>query len=494
MISFKTLASVVPQKAVVAEKNLKNNIPEISYPKIEQSIYSPKKSSIEPNKIIGNYYFVSPIDEVAPFARKLVYSPVINKQISVIENTENYINNIKHDKTRKILSAVFQRIINEGNNIEKHSENIINISQKLELLESSVIKKDCFIELDTLANDSPEVFKEYLPSVMHYVETIADAANIMQGKYMNINSKPRDLYKQLKKTNIALADSIDGICRSEEKFNKAARGKTTKSSYSDYLNKLYSNQNKLYPETNRLNLELESFRKIINEYDDISRSVMDELYDIYLEKINPDIRNIFYKIKKKYDTMVISSNPDITVKDALYVKEELSLWEKAGETETILPKVLDVNKLDNELILGGSIGSSLPYYRSIKVLDLLKFDAAPQNTSTLRHEINHLNDLFEEENLTPFENFKRTVSWIIIKLLHSKDWQNELLSGGILGKNNRKYALVDSGELKSVTAECDTEKLSKNFKNTLCEKFEMPRWIFHIPQNSIRLSEQNSRF
>ncbi len=436
--------------------------------------------------IITNYYIP---DEIAPFAKRLVNSsgstmrPGGERVLDAIETTREKLSKIKDLEIKKTFSSLYERIINETTNIENLSGGIITISQKLEKVENPEIKEMLLSELRTLTNMSKKGFKNNFQDKMVFIEDCSDAINILNEKYLNLHSEPREFYKWLDRKNSWFADVLDGEKKSETTYRKHyASSRQSTMDYEKYCSQFDMQTEIKIPETFQNDLKLEAFRKFVDVYEYDYPEIINKIYTSEYLKTQPQkIRKIFQKIQKKYGTLVISSNANLTVNDAKYVEEELRLWKQAGKGNTILPKVINVDSLDRSLRQGNCFGSANYYYNKVKVQDLLNIDTNIKHSeSTLRHEINHLNDKH------PFQNIFDVIKWNLNKMLHENAWKKELDNAGI-PKNLQDYALTEACELKSVTAESNMKKLSKKFKTQLKKTVKMQDWIFNLKDNKIRM-------
>ena len=444
------------------------------------------EKNVPADTIIANYYIP---DEVAPFAKRLLNSngsnvrPGGERVLEAIEKTREKLSKLKDLEIKKTFSSLYERIVNETTNIKNLSGIIITISQKLEMIENPEIKEALLSELRTLTNMDKKGFKKYFRDKIELIEDCSDAINILNGKYLNLHSEPREFYEWLDKKNSWFADVLDGKKKSPDKYRKGfATDKKKTMDYEMYCSQFDMHTEIKTPETFQNDLKLEAFRKFVDVYEYDYPEIINKIYTSEYLKTQPQkIRKIFQKIQKKYGTLVISSNANLTVNDAKYVEEELRLWKQAGKGNTILPKVINVDFLDRSLRQGNCFGSASYYYNKVKVQDLLNIDTNIKHSeSTLRHEINHLNDKH------PFQNIFDVIKWNLNKMLHENAWKKELDNAGI-PKNLQDYALTEACELKSVTAESNMKKLSKKFKTQLKKTVKMQDWIFNLKDNKIRM-------
>lgn len=426
--------------------------------------------------------------EVAPFAKRLINpenlgsSRVLNK----IGETRKKLDLIKDENIKNCFNSLYEKIINETNNIENLSNGILELSQKIEMIENKATKELLLDEIKKLIQANKKDFRKDFSNKMEFIEIATDAVNIMNKKYMNVKSEPREFYEWLNKKNSWFADVIDGEIKPQNTYrNGYAQRKKATLDYNKYLENFSKTQKMRIPETFQNNLELETFRKLVDEYNFFNPDAIYKIYNNeYLNRHPQEIKEIFKRINDTYGTLVISSNAKLTVDDAKYIEEELKLWKEAGNDRAILPNVINIDFLNKQLNQTNADGNALNFSRKINLKDLLDLDASNRySSSTIRHEINHLNDRnIKAEN--DFERFFNYIHWQINKILHKKEWKNELQNAGI-NDFYQNYALKNKYELKSVTSESDFDRLTNKFKNQLIKKFKMENWIFNIKNNRI---------
>ena len=473
------------KKVNTVSKELKHESHNVS------QIYA-NKSNIPPESINSNYYIQ---EEVAPFARRLLNPDRFNmvsgttKILEAIETTRKDISRIKDLKTRDIFEFLYSRIINETSNIENLSSGIRELVQKVEMIDNPETKEIILSKIQTLTSKNKKSFKNNFHNNMEFIESLTDAVNIMNEKYVNLKSEPRDFYQWLKKNNSWFLDVIESKKGTPDNYrNGYAQIKKQTLDYDTYLKTLQRTQNMQLPETYQNNLKLEAFRKFVDEYYDLTPKTVKKVYQSeYLKTLPKEVAEKFKEINEKYGTLVITSNPNTNLKDAEYIKEELMLWKKAGGNKAILPQVIDVDKLNKKLYQQNVVGLANKYYEKVTVQDLLETDTdILHSSSTLRHEINHLND----KNLrskNSIEELRDFIKWHLNKFLHQKEWKQELKNAGI--KDSAcDYAMTNMLELKSVTAESDFSKLSDKYKKQLIKKFGMENWIFNLDKNIVKFN------
>ena len=479
------------KKVKTAAKELKQNT------NISQ-VYA-NKSNISLENINANYYIQ---EEVAPFAKRLLNPDRFNmvsgttKTLKAIETTRKEISQIKDLKTRDIFEFLYSRIINETSNIENLSSGIRELVQKVEMIDNPETKEIILPEILSLACKNKKGFKNHFHNKMEFIENITDVVNIMNEKYVNIQSEPRDFYQWLKKNNSWFLDAVEGKKGTPDNYrNGCAQIKKQTLDYDTYLKNIRGTKDMQLPETYKNNLKLESFRCFVDVYNDLTPETVKKIYqNEYLKTLPQDVAEKFKEINEKYGTIVITSNPNTNLKDAEYIKEELRLWKKAGGNKAILPQVIDVDKLNKKLHQQNATGLANKYYEKVMLIDLLETDTDILHpSSTLRHEINHLND----KNLRPknsIEELHDYIKWHLNKFLHRKEWIHELKNAGITKDLDCDYAMTDMYELKSVTAESDLQKLSDKYKKQLIKKFGMENWIFNLDKNMVRLNARVDKF
>jgi len=484
-------------------KNIINQLPH-SLKKNAGSVLDTNKSviyekGIPPQELIANYY-MPPLqtEEIAPFAQRLALPDVFGKQLpaaklgNIIKSTEKSFDNIETPEIKTAFHKLYKRVLNDTTNIEGISPALPVLSQKVEMIKNPKIKKEILDEFDYLSECPKKEFKNEFTSTMEYIESLADAVNVMNNKYSNVKNEPREFKRWLDNKNSWFADVIDGKTGTPDSFrNKEALSGNT-ISYEEYKAGQNKYSSKKIPQTYKNNLKFESFRRFIYRFGNDNPDITKELYlNEYLPKINPEIAKALKGIQKEYGTMVIASNANLKPADVQYVKEELRLWKEAGNGKEILPKVIDVNMLDSTLNKTNSSGIPLIFSEKIKVKELL--DNAENCGSTLRHEITHINDNYEKIQFDDCTKTYNIAKWQIYKSRNSKQWKRELKSAGIKDENLREYAVSDRGELKAVSSECDMSKLSNDYKNTLADEFYMPRWIFSLPQNKFQINRKSGK-
>ena len=494
MINKKSINLLFKEIIPSSIKKTKYNAKEIQNEVITNNhkIYS-EKNQIPVENIIANYFIP---EEVAPFAQRILNPIEFNqetglaKTLKKIKKTKIELANIKDSEIKNSFQNLYKKIINETSNIDNLSDGIKNLSKKIELIENDKTKKLIITEINKLTKLNKKEFKSNFTDKMAFIETATDAVNIMNDKYINLKSEPRELYKWLNKHNSWFTDAIDGNIRSSKNYrNKFATHKDEEIDYKIYLEKLETLKKEKLPETFQNNLKLEAFRDLVDRYNDFEPELIKGIYyNEYLKTQPPEIQAIFKNINKTYNTFVINSNAKFKVNDAKYIEEELKLWQEAGLNNTTQPKIINVDYLDKTLNQNNYVGIAFNIPKKITVKALLDLDCNPtKNSITLRHEINHLND----DTIRPKNDIERlydALKWNINKLIYKNKWQTELKNAGV-SDFSADYAMKNKHELKSVTAESIMEYLSKKFKKQLVQKFKMKDWIFNLKPNKIRLDE-----
>ena len=446
--------------------------------------------------MINNKTITNISEEVAPFSRRIINPENLgsSKILNKIAFTKKTLNSIKDTTTKNCFNSLYEKVINETNNIENISDGIIELSQKIDLIKNKDTKELILNEVKKLTQLNKKEFRQIFLKKMEFIETATDAVNIMNNKYLNIKSEPREFYQWLDKRNSWFTDVIDGKIGTENNFrNGFATNKNSKMEYDSYLKALKNVQELHIPETFQKNLKLEAFRKLIDDYNFIEPNIIQKIYhNEYLSKLPPNIRKILCNINKTYNTLVINSNDTFNINDAKYIEEELKLWKQAGMNSAILPKIINIDILDKELNQKDAFGMAYNFNKKISLANLLDIDTNTKHSnSTIRHEINHLND----ETIKPkndFESLYDFLKWKINKFIYEKQWKSELKNSGI-SDFSTNYAMKNQHELKSVTSESIMIYLSKKFKNQLVYKFKMQPWIFNLKPNKIRLEEINRK-
>ncbi|GEM_PF-6953621 len=429
---------------------------------------------------------------VAPFADRLVHpdlfglSPAINKEKAAVNSAKHIIKQVKDEKVKDVFGKLYPRILERSTNIPKDSERMTSLMKSVEILDNPKIKDQILFSLDYLSKDTPKKFDRYYDSVMSYAEDYADAANSLRGKYLNIDNHAHNFYKEMDKNNMWLADVLDGTKKSEDKYrNKYVQQPEKTIKYKDYLSSFDKYTSEGYKETYQNNLKQDSMKLFFEDYIDARPEAVKTLYnDEYLKTLPPEISKECKEIQNKYGTYVIDSNHNATPDDIKYIKEELRLWKEAGKDKAVLPKMISVNKLDENVWKNSLAGYAIQPYNYVYTKELLEYDGNPKvSGATLRHEIQHINDFARYPSPNPLINIKNNLQWNYLKLMHGKKWDKELQNGGIFSDFHRHYGMTKRWELKSVTAEADPTKLSDSYKDELNKKFHMQKWIFNLKPN-----------
>lgn len=494
------ITSITENLIPSCKKKVEKAVPDAVSQEVE-GIYS-ETSKVSPDKIIGSYY-INP-DDVAPCARRLISPPQFNMTTglsrvnNVIKNTRKMLDDIKDIEVQNSFKNLYERIINESSNLENLSENITTLAQKTEMIENPEIKKEVISSIKELNKYPRKKFRKEFSKALEFSEDLCDAVNVMNGKYMKVNSQPRELYKWLDESNSWFADVIDGTIKSKESYRNGYASQKGKMDYKEYLEHYDEMSTKMLPETYQNNLKYESFRHFVKKCIRFKPELVSFVYDNeYLKTIDPEIGKICKDIKKDTGTMVIFSNANMTKQDAEYVQEELRLWKEAGKGRELLPDIIDVNYLDKYLNKDSADGCASYFHRTVKVKELLEDDAKSDagSSSTLRHEIHHILDgAYEYQPLDDFTKTYRKINWHIKKLFNHQKWDRELQKGNIQDDSLREYALTERAELKSVSIEADTNKFSKEYKDTLVNDFGMQRWALEIPENKVQKNQRYMNF
>ncbi len=443
--------------------------------------------------MINNKTITNISEEVAPFAKRLINPEYFGstKILNKIGQTRKTLDLIKDQTTKNQFYSLYERIISERSNIENLSDKIVELSQKVELINNPETKELILNEIKKISKLSKKDYKNNFSHKMIFIENATDAINIMNNKYLNIKSEPREFYEWLNKKNSWFADVIDGEIKPQNTYrNGYAQCKNEKMDYDKYLENFSKAQKMKIPETFQNDLNLEAFRKLVENYIFFEPELIKKIYlNEYLNIQPKEIQEILKRINKTYGTLVISSNANLKLNDAKYIEEELKIWKETGKDKAILPEIINIDYLDKYLNLTNAEGAAYNFEKRITIRDLLNKDANTiYSSSTIRHEINHLND----RNLRPkndFENLFEFIHWNINKILHKNKWKHELKNAGI-NEFYQNYALKNKHELKSVTSESNLKKLSDKFKKQLIKKFNMEEWIFNLKDNEILVNEK----
>lgn len=405
--------------------------------------------------------------------------------LRIIKDTKNKLAAIKDEQIKESFTKLYEKIINNSSNIENNSDYIYTLSQKVEMIENPVIKQKVLKIINDLSLHNSKKFRKLFEDNITDAENYTDCVNILNGKYANTDSNPIRYYRWLKKGNSWMADVLENKIGTPENYRKNYVTQPKKvMSYNEYRQNIDNVSDKKLNETFQNSIRDEQFKKFASLYNDSSPSMVNYIYhQEYLKNINPKTKKILETINKEYGTMVFPTNADLNDKDFKYLEEELKLWKETGGKNTRLPQIIDINSTDYTLGQSDSIGSTSYLYNKIKLDGLLKTDTECGG-STLRHELNHINDeKYEYESITPTTQFVRDIKWKVNKLLHKKQWKKEMKNAG-LNNEDIEYALTYPRELKSVSVEGDCSKYSKEYKDTLVKKFKLQQWILNLPQNS----------
>lgn len=440
---------------------------------------------------------------VAPFAQRLIHpklfglDPEINRRIAVVNNTRKMISQSKDDKLRTTFDKLYDKILVNTVNIPEQSDKLTTLMQKVDMIENTYIKSSMIDFLDVLAEKSDKSFKKSFHHNMLLMEDYADAVNTINGKYFRLDANTVKFRKFMNKNNIWLLDVIEGTKKDVGTYrNKLISNPKKEKEYSDYLESFDKYSQKGLSQTFENNLKTDAMKEFISVYGATRQKAVNELYhNVYLKTLPEDIAKECAEVQHKYGTYIIPENADLKAKDIQYIKEELKLWKEAGKGDEILPVVIDANTMDEYLVKSGACGCASGIERKISVRDLLEDDGKWGSVgSTLRHEIQHLQNQQEFLPQDDFVVLLKKLIWKYKKLMHSKQWEQELKNAGISNKFLIKYAFLNESELKSVTAESYMKKLSEKYKTDMVEDFNMKKWIFDIDRNKVMLESRREDF
>ena len=435
---------------------------------------------------------------VAPFADRLIHpdmfglTPSIRGTKQFVEGSRKLIEQCKDNQIKEKFGKLYPLILDNSKDIYKSTHRMTSLMRSIEQIDNPEIKAEILDKIDFLTKEDSKGFKKFYPSLMSFMEEYADAVNTISGKYSCINNGARKFYKWMDKNDIWLVDIIDGTKKSEECYRKnLLSSKTRHKKYPEYLKNFDEYTKKGYAETFENSIKQDAMKKFFNVYFETRPEAVKRVYSEYLKTVSPDIAAECKEIQKEYNTYVITSNHDTTLKDLEYVKEELKLWKEAGKEEAVMPKIIHVNATDEYMLKSRASGFADMNKDTISVRELLQDDGvATTEGSTLRHEIQHLHDKKAHKPKNSIEEVKEKIRWNYLKLLYGKKWDKELEKGGIKMQAHRKYALSNECELRSVTAETSTEKLSKEYKEEMNKRFDMQNWILKIEDNKVAKRSQ----
>ena len=440
---------------------------------------------------------------VAPFAQRLIHpnlygmEPAVNKTIALVRNTRKTLGNIKDEEIKTHFNNLYEKILTDSNNVDNLSGQVAELAQKVELIENPEVKNDILLSIRVLTKRPKKDFKKYFTLTMRGVEQYTDVINILNDKYISINNSERKFYQWMNKNNIWLADIIDGTKKTPETYrNGVFKNRKDTKSYESYerLYEKYSKKDIAKTYQNALKNDL--LEEFLADNSSVFKKRAERIYhQEYLKTLDPDIAEMCKKIQKEYGTYVIPTNADTTIQDLKYLEEEFKLWKETGKDKANLPTVLSINTLNPLLRKSNCAGIANIYNDSIVVRTLLESDGNYKSSgSTLRHEINHINDPYEVESLSEFEKLQKFVTWLKVKYFYKNYMMNELEKAGLSNKEHRLYAFTEGAEARSVSAEANGEELSDRYKDIMENSLKMQRWIFDIPQNSIRRNARIKSF
>ena len=453
------------------------------------------------NKETGEYIeniaqkLIEPDAEVAPFAERLIHprlfglDPAINKTRALVRTAERAISQMKNTELQEQFSTLYTRILNESTNIDNLSGGIAKLIEKVELLDNPVYIADIKAQLKYLNRGNKKEFKNHFGFSMRFIETLTDASNTLRGKYRNTWGETEKFYNWMQKRDIWMLDILEGTKKDELTYRKnLITNKRKHKKYANYKKQYDEYTQKGLAATFENNRKMDAIRYFFDTYSirTCRKDTAKELYKEYLATLNPEVAKECKAVQDEFGTYIFTSNADTTAKDIQYVKEELRLWKEAGKEEMKMPEIIDVNFMNEFLIRRKAAGIAQKPGNKITVRELLQFDGVAESSgSTLRHEIQHIEDDIEFQRLPFKKRVKKKLKWWLAKLIWGKSWNKELENAGLKNKKHRKYGLTDRAELKSVTAETNMEDLSEKFKDQMERFFRMKKWIFNVGENKV---------
>lgn len=405
-----------------------------------------------------------------------------------INLAKRQLSGIKDAEVKKVFQNLYEKVFTyPKSDFVKLLGDLQILAQKVDMVENPDIKKELLTTLQNLVVKDKKGFKQAYKSQIQYVEDLSDAVNIINDKYQNIHTEPRELYKNFKDTNCWILDLLEGKKGTADSYrNGDIFDEKVKLSYKEYEKLFEDNRDLNFAETYKNNLKYESLRKFYDKYGLEKTRIADILYKTeYLKTVNPELKPVLEDILSDYGTTVITSNAATTKEDAEYIKEELRIWLNKGGYEAILPGLIDVNILDKKLLTEAADGIAYPSGK-ILLSDLLAQDTY-KNGSTLRHEMTHINDtIYEDCPRNKIESAFIQLKWKLLKFMHKKQWLENMERAGIARKT-QEYALTERAELKAVASEArDYNSYSRSFVKDLVARFKMQYWILKLPQNPVR--------
>ena len=143
----------------------------------------------------------------------------------------------------------------------------------------------------------------------------------------------------------------------------------------------------------------------------------------------------------------------LTKSDMDYIEEEFDIWEKAGGEKVKYPKLLDITAFMGDFFFTHAVGAANKLRIWIKT---------PSNIGSLRHEMAHLNDMNNSEEL------------ISIPDKNKQEMKNAGISDGLIN-----YAGKNLAEYKAVFTEGNMDAYSDDFKKEMIQK-GLPEFVTRL--------------
>lgn len=201
-----------------------------------------------------------------------------------------------------------------------------------------------------------------------------------------------------------------------------------------------------------------SLREYIEMYPNDKETATHLWKNYFVKSQNPKTQKILNEIYDEYGVRVCTNN-ETTMKDLIYLKEELEIYRKASNGEAKFPALFDIRK---DYYLASNPNSYAYTNRSKIVVPSLKLDYAS------RHELAHVQETF----------LKRKALKV-----NEKDKQ-ELINAGIPDWL-ANYFFANEQESWAVFAQGDMSKYSNEFKQKMLSKDKrLPKWIVNLTPHS----------
>lgn len=198
-----------------------------------------------------------------------------------------------------------------------------------------------------------------------------------------------------------------------------------------------------------------SLREYIEMYPNDKETATHLWKNYFVKSQNPKTQKILNEIYDKYGVRVCTNN-ETTIRDLIYLKEELEIYKKASNGEAKFPALFDIRK--DYYIAANPDSAAYTNQISKIVIPNVSLEYAS------RHELAHMQEAFLKTN---------TVK------VNKKDRQ-ELLKAGI-PEWHVDYFFKNEKESWAVFAEGDMSAYSNEFKQKMLSKNKkLPKWIVNL--------------